>query len=244
MVFFIVLLLFIIILTAIIMIFLLKKSKNLEKYTGDNYTFGKTDSCYTQSRYFTIEALSLKLVILPMLVAFIAGSVFFGIIFIIETETPVLSDIGKEIINNYSVLFVQFIVFQMMFFSLYALFKRIKITVENGTVYINNVIQDIRYYQIRKIFVDSNLLYLKTEKKLWILLPFAPESFRKYKRKEILREQNEEINRNVAIIEKILVNSDAEYKIFKSIRNLFIIFGGVFILCTIILFGMFVIKYY
>ena len=233
------LVLFILVLTLFI-----AKSKNRGNYAEDEYIPGEIYNYSIQERYFTIEALNMKLIILPLIVSFVTVSLLFGIIIMAETEIPVLSDTGKEIMNGYAVWFIQFIIIQLMFFILFALFKKIQITVENGTLYINGVIQDIRYYQVKKIFAENSLFYLKTERKLWILLPSTTEGLRKYPRKDILKKQTEELNNNIDIIERILSGSDAEYKKFGIIRNLLFGFGGTFILLTVISLGMLMSKYY
>ncbi len=231
------LVLFILVLTLFII-----KSKNRESYTTGEYIPEERYNYSIQERYFTIEALNMKLIILPLIVSFVTVSLLFGIIIAVETEMPVLSEMGKEIMDGYAVWFIQFIVIQLMVFMLFALYRKIRITAENGTLYINGTVQDIRYYQIREIFAENTLIYMKTERRLWILLPAAAEGLRKYPRKDILKKQTEEINNNVRIIEKILSGSDAEYKNFSWIRNRLLGFGGIFILLTVILIGMLITK--
>ena len=232
------LVLFILVLTLFIV-----KSKNRKNYI-DDYIPGERYNYSIQERYFTIETLDMKLILLPLIVSFVTVSLLFGIIIMVETEIPVVYDTGKAIMDGYAVWFIQFIVIQLMVFMLFALYKKIRITAENGTLYINGVMQDIRYYQVRKIFAENSLLYLKTERKLWILLPAAAEGLKKYPRKDILKEQTEEINNNVRIIEKILSGSDAEYKNFSWIRNRLLGFGGIFVLLAVISMGMLITKYY
>ena len=172
------------VLFILVLMLFIAKSKNRGNYTEDEYIPGEIYNYSIQERYFTIEALNMKLIILPLIVSFVTVSLLFGIIIMAETEIPVLSDTGKEIMNGYAVWFIQFIVIQLMVFMLFALYKKIRITAENGTLYINGVIQDIRYYQIRKIFAENSLLYLKTERKLWILLPAAAEGLKKYPKRD------------------------------------------------------------
>ena len=167
-----------------------------------------------------------------------------GAIILAESEMAVLSDIGKIIMDDYVIWLIQFIFIQMAFFMLLALYKRIKLTVENGILYINGTIQDIRYYQIKKIFAQNSLLYLKTDRKLWILLPTTVEELSKYKREDILKKQTEELNNNIEQIEKILSSSDAEYKKFSTIRNMLFGFGGMYILSAVISMGILISKYY
>ena len=116
--------------------------------------------------------------------------------------------------------------------------------VENGTLYINGAIQDIKYYQIKKIFRENTLIYLKTERKLLILLPVTAEGMRKYPRKDILKKQTGELNSNIEIVEKILSNSDAEYKKFYTVRNLLISFGAIYIFSIVAALGILISKYY
>ena len=224
--------------------FIIKSSKKQGKYMTDEYIPEKKYGFSIQERYFTLEAVSMKPMILPLIVAFITISVLFGIIIVVETEVPVLSDIGKEIMDDYMVWFFEFIFIQMAFFILYALHKRVKITSENGKIYINEVMEDIKYYQIKEIFGENTLLYLKSERKLWILLPTTVEGLRKYPRKDILREQTKELNDNIVKIKKILSNSDAEERKFSIVRNLLLGTGGIFILLTVVIFGMLISKYY
>ena len=228
----------------LVLMLFIAKSKNRGNYTEDEYIPGEIYNYSIQERYFTIEALNMKLIILPLIVSFVTVSLLFGIIIMAETEIPVLSDTGKEIMNGYAVWFIQFIVIQLMVFMLFALYKKIRITAENGTLYINGVIQDIRYYQIRKIFAENSLLYLKTERKLWILLPAAAEGLKKYPKRDILKKQTEEINNKLRTIEKILSGSDAEYKNFSWIRNRLLGFGGIFVLLALVSIGMLITKYY
>ena len=231
-------------LVLIFIFFIIRKPRNKKRYIKEEYIPKKQNSWSMHERYFTIETINMKIMLFPLILSFIIMTLFMGAIILAESEMAVLSDIGKIIMDDYVIWLIQFIFIQMAFFMLLALYKRIKLTVENGILYINSTIQDIRYYQIRKIFAENSLLYLKTERKLWILLPAAAEGLKKYPKRDILKKQTEEINNKLRIIEKILSGSDAEYKNFSWIRNRLLGFGGIFVLLALISIGMLITKYY
>ncbi len=245
MVFLIILILIMIIMAVLIFIFfIMRKSWDKKRYTTEEYIPKKQNGWFMHERYFTIETINMKIMLFPLILSFIIMTLFMGAIILAESEMAVLSDIGKIIMDDYVIWLIQFIFIQMAFFMLLALYKRIKLTVENGILYINGTIQDIRYYQIKKIFAQNSLLYLKTDRKLWILLPTTVEELSKYKREDILKKQTEELNNNIEQIEKILSSSDAEYKKFSTIRNMLFGFGGMYILSAVISMGILISKYY
>ncbi|WP_253347336.1 hypothetical protein [Sebaldella sp. S0638] len=224
--------------------FIISKSQKKGRYETDEYLPHKNSGYSAREREVTIETVSMKLIISPLILTFILISFLFLTIIIVEVEIPVLSDIGKEIMDDYIMWLMQFIFIQMAFFILFAIFKRIRITSENGVLSIDGKMQNIKYYQIKKIFAENNLVYLKTDRKLWILIPSTTEGLSKYPRRDVLKQQTEELNSNLEIIEKLLSNSDAEYKNFSSIRNLLFCFGGTFLFLAVTSIGILISKYY
>lgn len=229
---------------AIFFWFIMKNSPKKGRYETEEYKPEKRNGFSIYEGDVTLLTISVKLIILPLIVTFITVSLLFLIIIAIETEIPVVSDIGKKIIDSYAVWSMQFIMVQLLVFMLWAIFMKIRITMENGALTINGKEQNIRYYQVKKIFAQNTVIYLKTEKKLWILLPATAEGMRKYPRRDVLKKEQERLENDIEILEKFLLQSDGENKKFIRLKSLLLIFGGIFILLTMICIIMLIGKYY
>ena len=224
--------------------FIMKNPAKKGRYETDEYKPEKRNGFGIYEGNITLLTISVKLIILPLIVTFVTVSLLFLIIIAIETEIPVVSDIGKKIIDSYAVWSMQFIMAQLLVFMLWAIFMKIRITVENGVLTINEKEQNIRYYQVKKIFAQNTVIYLKTEKKLWILLPATVEGMRKYPRRDVLKKEQEKLENDIKVLEKFLLHGDGENKKFMWIKGLLFIFGGTFILLTMICIIMLIGKYY
>lgn len=187
----------------------------------------------------SLIVLNFKYLLAGVMVSIIGMSLFILILVLsyqFKNEYTFIKNINRYFDDNTSGFFMGIMLLSFGFIALSIMLR--KNLLISDSVYLYNMFGktklDIREYQIKNYLSNSFVLYLKTDKKLYMLLPATAEEFKRYPNRINRADETKALYGKLEYLEKVLLRRGILKREFEILRK--IIFGlSIFILLVTIL---------
>lgn len=147
------------------------------------------------------------------LTAFLLGLV------LTTSGNPIVSESARRIIDGlFNLKGMSYLPFALIIPILYCIYKRTRISWDQGPVIGGEPVK-ILYYQFRKMFGNSTVIFLQSADRRWILMPATEEENKRFKDVEILKQQQAFNETQMAELRANLMDYGATERQFKLIPN-------------------------
>jgi hypothetical protein len=132
---------------------------------------------------------------------------------------PAISQSSRRIIDGlFDLKGMSYLPFALIIPILYCIYKRTRISWDQGPVIGGEPVQ-ILYYQFKKMFGNSNVIFLQSADRRWILMPATEEENKRFKDIQILRQQQAFNEVQMAELKANLIDYGAVERQFKLIPD-------------------------